>query len=85
MSAISYQGSDLSSSLLLFDKGEPLNDVGKYYLYIYGANAYNENNVSKAPYEERVKWVNDNMDNIVAMEKEFMVKAVNNFFLQLSL
>ena len=43
--------------------------------------------MSKAPYEERVKWVNENMDNIVAMEKEFMVKAVNKFFfvLQLSL
>ena len=36
--------------------------------------------MSKAPYEERVKWVNENMDNIVAMEKEFMVKAVNKFF-----
>ena len=47
---ITYQGSDLSSSLLLFDKGEILNNEGRYYLYIYGANAYNENNISKAPF-----------------------------------
>jgi len=38
---ITYQGSDLSSALLNLWDGEMLNDSGKYYLYIYGANNHN--------------------------------------------
>lgn len=44
---ISYQGGDLSSALLNFWEGEPLTESGKSFLYIYGANIYNENNISK--------------------------------------
>ena len=38
---------------------------GLYYLYIYGANIYDENNISKASYQERIKWVNDNKNKIL--------------------
>lgn len=76
---ITYQGSDLATSLLLFDKGEVLNENGLYYLYIYGANAYNFNNISKAPFFKRIEWVYYNMDNILKMEKDFLLKAENKF------
>ena len=76
---ISYQESDLSTSLLLFNDGEPLNDNGLFYLYIYGANAYNEDNISKEPFSKRVEWVKNNMQNILDMKKDFMLQADNKF------
>lgn len=75
----SYQGGDLAVSLLEFLKGEPLTDNGLYYLKIYGANIYNENNISKSSYDDRIKWIDDNKDNILNMSKEFMLKAENKF------
>jgi DNA-directed RNA polymerase len=44
---ISYQSSDLSTALLEFWEGEILSDSGLNYLYIYGANNHNQNNISK--------------------------------------
>ena len=76
---LSYQGSDIASSLLLFNEGEVLNAEGVYYLYIYGANAYNFNNISKAPFSKRIEWVMSNIDKILNMEKDFLVKAENRF------
>lgn len=76
---ISYQGSDLSSSLLQLWVGEKLTEKGREYLYIYGANLYNENKINKKPYKERILWVKDNYDNIINMIPSFMMKAENKF------
>lgn len=75
---LSYQGSDLSKTLLYFSEGEPLTLEGLDYLYIYGANAYNENKTLAKKYDtitERINWVKFNYDKILAMNKEFMLKA----------
>jgi len=52
---ITYQGNDLSLSLLEFWDGFPLTESGIENLYVYGANVYNENNISKDSYLNRIK------------------------------
>jgi Autographiviridae RNA polymerase len=76
---LSYQGDDFSSSLLNFHYGESLTATGKKYLYIFGANCYNINNLSKQSYNERIQWVKDNYDNIIKMEPSFILKADSKF------
>ncbi len=60
-----YQGGDLALSLIEFYNGECLSKNGINSLYIYGANNYNENNISKAPYTDRINWVQENYENII--------------------
>lgn len=60
-----YQGDDLSLSLIEFWEGEPLSESGLKNLYIHGANIYNDNNISKDTYENRIKWVKDNYNKIL--------------------
>jgi DNA-directed RNA polymerase, mitochondrial len=74
---ITYQGNDLSLSLLEFWEGEVLTPSGLDSLYIYGANNYNQSNISKDTYSNRIKWVKDNINNILKMDKEFILKAEN--------
>lgn len=74
-----YQGGDLALSLIEFYNGECLSKKGINSLYIYGANNYNENNISKAPYTDRINWVQENLDNILSMEPEFIQRAENKF------
>ena len=73
---ISYQGSELSSSLLEFYDGEKLTEIGKESLYIYGANLYNENKIYKACYEDRINWVNLNYNNIIKMDINFFIHQI---------
>jgi len=72
---IDYQGSELSTALLQFYDGESLSDLGRESLYIFGANCYNENNIGKASFEERIQWVKDNYENIIKMDPDFIKKA----------
>ena len=80
---ISYQGSDLSTSLLLLYKGEELTELGKDYLYIYGANLFNvkikDKTISKKPLLERINWVKDNYQKIINLDIEFIKKAESKF------
>jgi DNA-directed RNA polymerase, mitochondrial len=76
---ITYQGGDLSTSLLEFWDGHFLTKSGLDSLYIYGANNYNESNISKDTYPNRIKWVKNNMENILKMEPDFILKAENKF------
>lgn len=76
---ISYQGGDLATSLLNFRNGEPLTSSGKDYLYIYGANCYNFNGLNKRSYQDRIKWVEDNYDQIIRMDLDFILKAESKF------
>jgi hypothetical protein len=76
---IDYQGSDLSSSLVNFHDGEAINDNGKYYLYIHGANNHNENNISKTSFDNRIDWVKKNYDKIINLDKELILNAENKF------
>jgi DNA-directed RNA polymerase, mitochondrial len=54
-----------------------LNEKGKDYFYIYGANCYNINNLSKKSFKDRIEWVNLNYDKIVNLDKDFILKAKN--------
>lgn len=76
---LSYQGGDLSTALLNFWEGEAINEDGKIYLYIYGANSHNEKGISKASFEERIKWVKLNYDKIINLDKELILSAENPF------
>jgi len=76
---ISYQAGDLSSALLDFWEGESLTDEGKVFLYIYGANNHNENNISKTSYTDRLNWVKKNYDKIINLDKDLILSANNPF------
>lgn len=80
---ISYQGSDLSASLLLLYNGEVLTKQGQEYLYIYGANLFNakinDDSISKKPFLERINWVKDNYEKIINLDIEFIKKAESKF------
>lgn len=54
-----------------------LSGEGKEYLYIYGANCYNENNLAKKSFDDRYKWVKSNLDKIINLDKKFILKAKN--------
>lgn len=72
---LSYQGNDLSIALINFYLGESLNEKGKDSLYVYGANLYNENNINKKPYKDRIDWVIKNYNNIINMDLTFLKGA----------
>jgi DNA-dependent RNA polymerase len=76
---ISYQGSNLAKNLIYFNEGEILKEKGFDYLYIYGANAYNENGLAKKSINERINWVQVNYQKILKMEKEFLINAKEKF------
>jgi hypothetical protein len=76
---LSYQGGDLSTSLLNFWKGEPLNDIGKFYLYIYGCNSHNERGIGKTSFKNRIEWVKKNYLKIINLDKELILKADSPF------
>lgn len=71
------QGDDLSKGLLLFANGKPLGEVGGYWLAVHGANSYG---VDKVPLDDRVEWVMQNEDAILAaaespLENRFWMAA----------
>lgn len=73
---LSYQGSDLSRSLIQFNEGEPINDVGKKYLNICGANFYG-NNINKLSNNNRIKWVEKNKLLITSLDPNFISQAAD--------
>lgn len=71
---LSYQGGDLSRSLIEFANGEKLTEEGLKYFYICCANAYSSE-LSKKSFTFRVSWVNKNLSKIISLDKEFIMKA----------
>ena len=76
---ITYQGGDLTTALLNFWKGERITESQKLYLHIYGANNHNENNISKKSLKERLRWIKNNYERIINLDKELILKAENPF------
>jgi DNA-directed RNA polymerase len=58
----SHLGSDLCRGTLRFAEGKPLGELGLYWLKVHLANLFGNN---KILFEERAKWVEDNMDNLI--------------------
>lgn len=76
---ITYQGSDFNSSLINFYKGEKLDQTGKIFLYIHGANNHNENQISKDTFTNRVEWVKNNYKKIIAVDRDLILSAENKY------
>jgi len=62
-----FQRSDYIRALFQFAEGEPLTSEGLYWLKVHVANCGDFDKVSKKPFDERVKWVDDNMQRIRCM------------------
>lgn len=72
---LDYQGSEFSLALVNLNEGKSLTSKGKEYFYIYGANCYNYNNINKKSFQHRINWVYSNMENILKMDIDFILKA----------
>lgn len=60
------QGNDMQKGLLTLAVGKPIGADGFKWLKVHGANCAG---VDKITFEERIKWVEDNHDNIMATAK----------------
>ena len=63
------QGNDMQKGLLTLAVGKPIGADGFKWLKVHGANCAG---VDKVTFEERIKWVEDNHDNIMATAKSPM-------------
>ena len=64
---LNYQSSELAKSLLLFSRPEKLyktDEKSIAYFKAYGANCYG-NKIEKKSWNERIKWLNNNEDDII--------------------
>ena len=60
------QGNDMTKGLLTLAKGKPIGAEGFYWLKIHGANTAG---VDKVTFPERIKFIEDNHENIMACAK----------------
>lgn len=72
---LDYQGSDFSLAFINFSEGKKLTKTGEFFYYIYGANCYNNDNISKRNFNDRYIWVKNNLDKIYSLDKDFISKA----------
>lgn len=66
VSMFNPQGNDMTKGLLTLAKGKPIGKEGYYWLKIHGANCAG---VDKVPFPERIKFIEDNHENIMACAK----------------
>jgi DNA-directed RNA polymerase len=59
--SFNYQREDHIRALFLFADGEPIGEEGIYWLKVHTANCGDFQRISKRPFAERVKWVDDNL------------------------
>jgi DNA-directed RNA polymerase len=59
-----FQRDDRIRALFLFADGEPIGDDGLYWLKVHTANCGDFDKVSKRPFGERMKWVDNNLSRI---------------------
>lgn len=64
--AFNPQGPDFMKALLQFSEGKPLDEESAAFLAIQVANTGAFDKVDKAPLEDRVQWVYDNQERILA-------------------
>ena len=63
VSMFNPQGNDMTKGLLTLAKGKPIGKEGFYWLKIHGSNCAG---VDKVPFPERIKFIEDNHENILA-------------------
>jgi len=77
---LNYQGSELAKALLLFSKGEKVykTDITAInFLKIFGANCFG-NKLDKASFLDRIKWVEDNIENIKNFDNGILISKAEN-------
>lgn len=67
VSGMSPQGPDFAKGCIRFARGKAVGKTGAYWLAVHGANCFG---VDKLPYDDRVKWVEDNKEHIVRTARE---------------
>lgn len=77
-SVLSYQGDELTKSLLYFSDEDAavLNGDGVRALKIYIANCYG---LDKKSYKERLKWANDHFNEIISLDQKLIDNAKDKF------
>jgi hypothetical protein len=75
-----YGRGDHIRSLLRFAHGAPIDERGLFWLKVSTANCFNENkNITRKPFEERVEWVDDNIDRIRKIAED-PVECLGHYF-----
>jgi DNA-directed RNA polymerase len=67
---LNHQRSDYVKSLWLFSEGKPLDAAGLAYLKIHTANTGDFQKMSKAPFADRIMWVNEHWSLLVQTAKD---------------
>lgn len=62
-----FQREDRVRGLFMFAEGEPLGDDGLYWLKVHTANCGDFDKISKRPLDERIAWIDEHLDEILAM------------------
>lgn len=62
-----FQRQDHVRALFMFDQGQVLNAEGLYWLKVHLANCGDFEKVSKKTFDERVWWVDDNLERILSL------------------
>ena len=77
---LNYQGIELAKCLLLFSKGEKIyksDGTAINYLKIFGANCYG-NGIDKKSFNDRVEWVNNNVEDILNFSNGKLIKEADS-------
>jgi DNA-directed RNA polymerase len=77
---LNYQGNELAKALLLFANGEKVlksDTLSINYLKIFGANCFG-NKLNKSSFVERIKWVEDNIKNIIEFKNGKLISQADN-------
>jgi hypothetical protein len=75
-----YQNIDLAKSLIEFSVGEKIflsDEESINYLKIYCANSFG-NKIEKKSFNDRIKWVNENIENIINFENGILISQAEN-------
>ena len=64
ISHFNFQRDDRVRALFLFADGEPIGEEGLYWLKVHVANCGDFGKISKRPFEERVAWVDEHLEEI---------------------
>lgn len=74
MTHFNFQREDRVRALFLFANGEPIGEEGIYWLKVHVANCGAFEKVDKKPLEDRIAWVDANMEQI----ETWVVDPINN-------
>jgi hypothetical protein len=83
---LKYQGTELAKALLLFAEGEQVNTLDNLsinYLKIFGANSFG-NKIEKLSFSDRVKWIEDNLYDIINFDNGILIYKAENKLLFIS-